>query len=102
MYEKCYEAELEMTQFSVFSHFIQKTYRLSPSLVSFLRPLITSAVLAAVWQEIKNWFGYFKQLMLFFLEVVAFGIFTSLLEQSGRMGKGQLRKNIIPFLLLHH
>jgi len=43
-------------------------------LVSFLRPRITSAMLAAVWREVKNWFGYFKQMMLFFLEVVAFGI----------------------------
>jgi len=31
-------------------------------------------MLAAVWREVKNWFGYFKQMMLFFLEVVAFGI----------------------------
>lgn len=40
--------------------------------------------------------------MLFsFLEVGSFGIFTSLLEQSDSMGKGQLRKNKISFLILH-
>lgn len=35
-------------------------------LISFLRPLITSAILAAVWREIKTRVGYFKQLMHFF------------------------------------
>lgn len=72
-------------------------------LVSFLRPLITSAILAAVWREIKTRVGYFKQLVHFFflfffpLEVVAFGIFTALLERGGSMAKGQPRKKYYSF-----